>query len=88
MPQVNDPQRITPLLTALRACSPEERDLFAELAKTTTGYLYTVAGLGREPKVRRALAIAEASKKMHEKNPAIPIVSVEQIADAFKGEAA
>lgn len=81
MPQVNDPSRITPLLTAIRACNDDERREFAELAGMTESYLYTLAGASREPLVSRAVALADASRRMHEKNPRIPVVTVEQLAE-------
>lgn len=81
MPQLNTPEKVTPLLKVIRACTDDERTQFAELAGVTVGYLYTLAEPRREPLVTRAVAIAAASVRMHEKNPLIPIITVEQLAE-------
>jgi hypothetical protein len=69
------------LLAAMRACTPEERVQFAELAGTTENYLYMLAGPHREPGVTLAAAIAAASVVMHEKTKGrVPIVTLEELA--------
>lgn len=70
------------LLAAMRACTPEERVQFAELAGTTENYLYMLAGPHREPGVAKAASVARASVIMHERTGGrVPIVTLDQLAE-------
>lgn len=57
----------TPLADFLRAATPAERDRTAELAGTSVGNLYQLAGCHRKnPGVSNALAICDATKAVAE----------------------
>lgn len=55
----------TPLLEALRSCTVPEQHDFAKLAMTKRNYLYQLACGEREPKIRLAQQIVNASIEMH-----------------------
>lgn len=80
----NKPRRVprdNPLAKWLRDASADERDRMAALAGTTTSYLYQIAGLSREPKVRIAWGIEAATSQLHtETNGRLPVVTVRQLA--------
>lgn len=75
------PTQTTPLLDILRQLgTAEKRDEFAQLAGTSTAYLYQLAGCNRaSSRVRLAKAIADASVVMQERYGSRPI-TVDELA--------
>lgn len=70
----------TPIMSLLRQMSPVEREQWAALAGTRVNYLYHIGSGAREPKVRLAVSIADATQTMHVMNPALPVLTVRDIA--------
>jgi DNA-binding transcriptional regulator YdaS (Cro superfamily) len=71
-------KRETPLAVWLREAQPEERERMARLAGTSINYLHQIAACRREPKVRLALSIAQATSEM--KRRGLAPIKVEQLA--------
>lgn len=75
---------ITPLTTAMRAMTKDQREEFASLAGTTVNYLYQIAGLHRKNiAVQTAFAIEDASAYMAGQYPSakLPTVNARQISE-------
>ena len=65
----------------LRATSKAQRHEVATSAGTSVAYLYQLAGgHRRNPGANIALGIENATRKLHEKNPSIPVVTVASLA--------
>jgi hypothetical protein len=71
---------ITPLLTLLRALTPEQRTALATLAGTSVGSLYQIAGCHRpNPSANLALRIETASREMNMRH-GTPVVTMHELA--------
>lgn len=81
-PKIPDHIPVTPLLTALRACSVEEQHLWAKRANTDRTYLYALATCQRESaRAQLCKAIADASIQMHmDSRGRIPKVTILELA--------
>ena len=76
-------KNVSPLMALLRACRDDaERTAFADMAGTTVGYLYALAGCHRgQPRAALAVGIEDASIVFNKQTGGrIPIVSVREIA--------
>jgi DNA-binding XRE family transcriptional regulator len=73
---------VTPLLSALRACSVDEQYEFARLAGTTRNYLYQLATCHRKnPSLQLAQSICDASARLHRKTAGrVPSLTTVEIA--------
>lgn len=73
---------VTPLLTALRACSVDEQYEFARLAGTKRNYLYQLATCHRKnPGLKLAQAICDASADLHRRTAGrVPALTTADIA--------
>lgn len=78
----------TKLQAWLRVANPSQRERLAELAGTSEGYLYGLAGLHRKDiGARLALRISEASRELHEASGgSLPIITVQDLAYAREEE--
>ncbi len=73
---------VTPLLTALRACTVDEQYEFARLAGTKRNYLYQLASCHRrQPNITLAAAICAASVALNSRTKGrVPVLTTDDIA--------
>ena len=78
----------TKLQAWLRVANPSQRERLAELAGTSEGYLYGLAGLHRkETAPPPPLRISEPSRELHEAvGGSLPIITWQDLAYAGEGE--
>ena len=81
-PQCHPRGVVTPLLEALRAATPAEREKIAKLAATSVNYLYQVAICRRpSPRVRWSIAVEDAIATVHrDSGGRVPLVTARDIA--------
>lgn len=72
----------TPLAELLREANDDERERIAQLAGTSVGYLYILAGCHRpNPSARLAFAIEDSTTTVHQETGGrLPVVTARQIA--------
>ena len=69
----------TPLMALLRQLDDVQRAALADKARTTVSYLHHIAGCAREPRVRLAHRIAQASEWVN-KRWGTAVITLEQLA--------